>query len=312
MKEQHQNATTIRIRIKVSGDESGDSNAAPARSAKAAAREHRTRMPAGPAVAGAVLLAAVAAGWLILGGDDAPPPPEMAAASPTQNSAAPAGANVHAPPALASETTAAPVTPSASENPPASMPMMAESAETPQPASHEPPPGATASIKPAAGATPPVEAAAPATTTVAPATADLRTPGSSAIGAEPGPFYSKHVSRGQFTRQIENREPQGRVTGPLDASRDDDVKQIYFFTELVGMSDKTVTHRWRLDGEVMAEIPFRVGSDRWRVYSSKYLTQRMTGVWQVEVVGADGQVLARDGFAYRSADGVTTADQTVQ
>jgi hypothetical protein len=89
-----------------------------------------------------------------------------------------------------------------------------------------------------------------------------------------------------FARAVVEREPQDVV-----ASIDADAQQVFFFTELVGMEGRTVRHRWELDGQVMAEVPFTVGSPRWRVYSSKRLMPGQTGSWTVSVVAESGEIL---------------------
>jgi hypothetical protein len=60
----------------------------------------------------------------------------------------------------------------------------------------------------------------------------------------------------------------------------------------------TNAHRWELDGKPMADIPFQVGSPRWRVWSSKNLEPEWTGEWKVTVVGSGGEVLEEARFQY--------------
>jgi len=94
------------------------------------------------------------------------------------------------------------------------------------------------------------------------------------------------VARAVFARAIVEREPQDVVSG-LDAG----AEQIFFFTELIGMQGQTVRHRWELGGQVMAEIEFKVGAQRWRVHSSKRFIPGQVGVWTVSVVDETGRVL---------------------
>ncbi|MGH8603207.1 MAG: DUF2914 domain-containing protein, partial [Gammaproteobacteria bacterium] len=62
---------------------------------------------------------------------------------------------------------------------------------------------------------------------------------------------------------------------------------------------KTVAHRWEYQGETMLTIPFRIGSNRWRVYSNKNLPTKMTGTWRVVVADSSGGVLAAKEFRYQ-------------
>ena len=72
------------------------------------------------------------------------------------------------------------------------------------------------------------------------------------------------------------------------------------------MSGSQVTHRWKLDGDVMAEIPFDIGGDRWRVWSSKRLMPGFDGTWTAEVV-QDGKVVTSRSFRYLDEDGTGSA-----
>ena len=67
------------------------------------------------------------------------------------------------------------------------------------------------------------------------------------------------------------------------------------------MQGKTVTHRWMLDDENKAEVPFAVGGPRWRVYSSKNLVPEWTGDWRVEIVDEEGNELGRASLVYYPA-----------
>lgn len=93
------------------------------------------------------------------------------------------------------------------------------------------------------------------------------------------------VARAAFASAIENREPIDKLT---EAS----ASKVYYFTELRDMAGKEVTHRWEHNGKVMAEIPFKVGGNRWRVYSSKRMLPEWKGEWKASVVDTDGSVLS--------------------
>jgi hypothetical protein len=107
------------------------------------------------------------------------------------------------------------------------------------------------------------------------------------------------VARARFTSAVENHEPVD------DLSRvENDIRQIYFFTELMDMDGQTVIHRWRYDGNVMAEVDFAVGGPRWRVSSRKNLLPEWTGTWEVDVLNANGEVVETRRFDYVQAPAV--------
>ena len=104
---------------------------------------------------------------------------------------------------------------------------------------------------------------------------------------------SDNVARSAFTNGVENREPIDKV-GQLT----NDKEKIYFFTEIKGMAGHTVTHRWEHAGDVKAEVSFKVGSDRWRIWSSKNLQSQWVGEWIVTVLDDEGKTLAEESMAY--------------
>ena len=104
---------------------------------------------------------------------------------------------------------------------------------------------------------------------------------------------SGYVARSGFTTAIENREPVDRVNVLHDYE-----SKIYYFTDLRDMTGDTIIHRWMLDGEVVANVPFQVRGPRWRVYSSKRLEPHMLGRWSVVVLDGSGNTVATSTFAY--------------
>jgi hypothetical protein len=107
--------------------------------------------------------------------------------------------------------------------------------------------------------------------------------------------FAGTVSRALFTIGIDNREPVIMV----DSISSDSYTSISFFTELNGMSGKTVTHQWVFDNRVMFEKSFEVNGDRWRIWTSKTLIPDWTGTWTVKVLNEDGSVLERKTFEYQ-------------
>lgn len=95
--------------------------------------------------------------------------------------------------------------------------------------------------------------------------------------------------RGLYTSGVADREPVDRLqTLPRDGGR------VYYYTELRGLDGQTVIHRWEYAGGVVSEIPFQVGAERWRVWSSKELRPGATGAWTVTVVDGSGKELSRE------------------
>lgn len=103
------------------------------------------------------------------------------------------------------------------------------------------------------------------------------------------------VTRSAFTTMIDQREPVDSVE-QINTSDN----KIMFFTELSGMNGQKAIHRWMHNDEIRAEVAFDIGSDRWRVWSSKSLIPAWQGLWTVEVVDDEGNVVGSQSFTYGS------------
>lgn len=113
------------------------------------------------------------------------------------------------------------------------------------------------------------------------------------------------VARSSFATAVENREPVDTINTLANENQ-----KIYYFTEIQGMSGKTVKHRWEWNGQVMAEIPFTIGGDRWRVFSSKNLEPSWLGEWKASVVDENGNTLSVNTFSYEASAMATTTTTT--
>jgi len=104
------------------------------------------------------------------------------------------------------------------------------------------------------------------------------------------------AKRAIVTTAIDSREPVDNLN---DTVINTDVNKVYFFTEILNQADTSITHRWFLNGKLEAEVVLRIGSNRWRTYSSKNLVPTYhQGNWQVEVVDDKGKLLDSTAFVY--------------
>jgi len=106
---------------------------------------------------------------------------------------------------------------------------------------------------------------------------------------------SDSITRITLTSGIVQREPVDDLGNRISG----DAEQIVFlFNEIRDQAGQTLTHRWSLNGEEIARVNLRVGGVRWRTYSSKTITPKMVGLWQVEVLNNKGELLAVHKFDY--------------
>lgn len=106
---------------------------------------------------------------------------------------------------------------------------------------------------------------------------------------------TQHIRRAVITTAIDQREPVDNLTNTVVTS----VDKVYLFTEVVNKPNEFITHRWFLNGKLEAEVTLKIGSSRWRTYSSKNLVSIHKGNWQVDVVDQQNKVLASAKFSYQ-------------
>lgn len=173
-----------------------------------------------------------------------------------------------------------------------------DAASTNLPLPPAPPPLAEATAAPTA-----VQPATPAQTTSSPTVkaqkaSEPKSPAKTTkpVSKQPKAASSNNVARAVLTSGISKREPIDKLGTQVNA--DDERKNLFFFTEIVDLKGTTVTHRWKREGKTVANMKFRVGSDRYRVYSNKSIAPADTGEWQVEVIDAQGKTLQVANFRY--------------
>ncbi|MBA5248186.1 MAG: DUF2914 domain-containing protein [Gammaproteobacteria bacterium] len=104
----------------------------------------------------------------------------------------------------------------------------------------------------------------------------------------------KDISQAVFSKSIDQRTPVELIT-----EADNSLKKIYFFTNIRHLKGDKITHRWLYKGKVKAEVSFDIKGNRWRVWSSKNLWHTWVGVWTVEVIDQNEQILLTKTFEYK-------------
>jgi len=105
-----------------------------------------------------------------------------------------------------------------------------------------------------------------------------------------------NIARAMFTTAIENREPVDRVL-----ILENNISDIYFFSDLRHFQGKTLKHRWEYEGRVVNEKTFEVKGPRWRVYSVHKIDRNMLGRWTVVMTDDKDCPLKAVIFQYVSA-----------
>ena len=105
-----------------------------------------------------------------------------------------------------------------------------------------------------------------------------------------------YVTRAMFTTDIHEREPLNWVT-----TFSSDRSVIFFFTDVRNLTGRTIIHRWKWNGKLMADVPIEVGGPRWRAYSIKTLHPSWLGEWTVTVIDPAGEIFIEKAFTYVEA-----------
>ena len=103
------------------------------------------------------------------------------------------------------------------------------------------------------------------------------------------------IQRAQLTTNIKDREPVDDISSYVTGS------EVMFYTELVGLPDKFITHEWYYEGELQTSVNLEIDalSGIWRTWSSKRFQDTNIGNWFVLVRGEQGQILYRLDFIFR-------------
>ncbi len=150
---------------------------------------------------------------------------------------------------------------------------------------------ATTSPKPAARPTtaPPAPIPASPAARQQEASAGLFTPADTSI-------QSIDIKRFVLAAAVRDKEPVGTLAD-ITLNRDN-TATLYAYSEVVNRKDDTLRYVWTLNGRKVAEVKVPVWSNRWRSYSSKFVTENMKGEWRVELRDKGGKVLAGSDFSY--------------
>jgi len=75
------------------------------------------------------------------------------------------------------------------------------------------------------------------------------------------------------------------------------VGRVYCFTHIVNANGpKQITHKWYLGETLVSSVNLKINGASWRTYSSKTINLGQTGLWKVEVLGPDGEMLGEIRF----------------
>ena len=110
-------------------------------------------------------------------------------------------------------------------------------------------------------------------------------------------LFSQQIERFVIAKTVKNREPVGSINNlNFDTNN---IATVYAYSHAVGLKDETLYYKWRLNGKNIAAVRLKIGSDRWRSYSRKFIQPHMQGEWSVSLENEKGETLAISRFQYQ-------------
>jgi hypothetical protein len=108
-------------------------------------------------------------------------------------------------------------------------------------------------------------------------------------GSVPAQEETLKVSEMTVTTRILRRNPVDSVRRISAAS----AKTLYCFTRVAAPDDeeRSISHVWYRNGEVMGEYELPVHGSRWRTYSKMVIEKGMRGAWRVDALDDEGNLL---------------------
>lgn len=105
-------------------------------------------------------------------------------------------------------------------------------------------------------------------------------------------YISEHLAQAQFTTRVKDRMPVDEVT-----KLSNEFKKVFFFTDVRKCTGCKIQHQWWNKGKMVSKVDGKSKSDRYRWWTSKTLTNNMTGQWTVKVL-INGKVEFTETFTY--------------
>ena len=104
------------------------------------------------------------------------------------------------------------------------------------------------------------------------------------------------VEEFKFCTSVDNREPMG-----INTKFPNTVDRLYCYTKISADSyPKAVAHVWYYNDQLKNKVLMNVKGKSWRLWSSKTIPKDMAGVWRVDLVTENGQVIQSLDFLIES------------
>jgi hypothetical protein len=93
---------------------------------------------------------------------------------------------------------------------------------------------------------------------------------------------------------------QDRAPSLPDTAFASTVENVWCFVRVTGAADTTaITQVWYYNDRELSRVELAVKSANWRTWSSKMILPEWQGIWRVDVLSPDGEVLRSGSFAVK-------------
>lgn len=108
-------------------------------------------------------------------------------------------------------------------------------------------------------------------------------------------ILDRRVIRASLNTAFRNDEPADPIISPVTIEPNQSV-ELFYFSEVKNMKDKVLFHHWFKDGQVIFKKQLEIKANKSKLISSKKLTAKDGGDWQVVLVDNKGKLFSEVNF----------------
>lgn len=112
----------------------------------------------------------------------------------------------------------------------------------------------------------------------------------------PAIIFDRRVIRASLNTAPRYGEP-GEPIKPLVSLMPEQTVEAFYFSEIKNMKNRVLFHQWFKNGELVYKKHFNVETDKFKLISSKKLTAKDVGEWQVALIDQKGRRYSEVNFS---------------
>ncbi|MCK9605005.1 MAG: DUF2914 domain-containing protein [Methylomonas sp.] len=112
----------------------------------------------------------------------------------------------------------------------------------------------------------------------------------------PAIIYDKRVIRASINSAPKNNEPGDPIKQPVVLGQNE-AKELFYFSQIKNLIGHTLFHAWYKDGQLIIKKQFDVKNNHARLISSRKLTARDVGEWQVVLMDKKGKKFSEANYS---------------